>query len=251
MFNLGLDVELLDEGQMFYRNLLAGHFHKDLIRVILEESGYEVYPYGYESFLTPLKIKFERGEIEPTEISKKIRSTPDLLVFDPEKGTVELLEVKSTRWDWTNDVLIDALPRYQQYWQESMLVIVLPAGHFFYAQYVDRIEPRKDNTFDLREEFEWFEEVFTKVRLDTLYSYKKQIIDFWNRKRESYDPLNPSSRFGLLSLIRELVQCNVDELFSEQNERNLTSRKVFKKAVKKLIDDGKIIEEEGEIRLVS
>jgi len=87
--------------------------------------------------------------------------------------------------------------------------------------------------------------------LDTLYSYKKQIIDFWYRKRESYDLLNPSSRFGLLSLIRELVQCNVDELFSEQNERNLTSRKVFKKAVKKLIDDGKIIEEEGEIRLVS
>jgi len=73
---LGLDTELLDDKQMFYRNLLAGHFHKDLIRVILEESGYEVYPYGYESFLTSLKIKFEKGEIEPTEISKKIRSTP-------------------------------------------------------------------------------------------------------------------------------------------------------------------------------
>jgi len=248
--NLGFDLEFLDERQTFYRNLLAGHFHKDLIRVILEESGYEVYPYGYESFLTPLKIKFEKREIKQTEISKKIRSTPDLLVYDPENKAVELLEAKSRRWDRTDDVLIKALPRYRKYWQDSILVMVLPAGHFFYAQKVNRLKPRKDNVFDLNKEFKWFEDVFPKVHLDTLYSYKRQIIDFWNRQREHYAPLDTTlDRFNLYSLIQERVQCRIDELFHEQNERNLISRKAFSKAIETLIDSGKIIKDGGEIRL--
>jgi len=248
---LGLEFELPDKKRMFYRNLLAGHFHKDLIRVILEESGYEVYPYGYESFITPVKIKFEKREIKQTEISKKIRSTPDLLVYNPEGKTVELLEVKSTKWDWTDNVFIDALPKYQKYWRYSILVMVLPAGHFFYAQKVNKLKPRRDNTFDLKKEFEWFEDVFIKVHLDTLYSYKRQIIDFWNRHREHYDPLDTTlDRFGLLSLIQESVQCGIDELFYEYNQRNLISREAFDKSIKTLIDDEKIIEEEGEIRLI-
>jgi len=249
---LRIKVKAFDKKQTFYRNLLAGHFHKDLIRVILEESGYEVYPYGYESFLTPLKIKFERGETKHTEISKKIRSTPDLLVYNPENTTVELLEVKSTRWDWTDNVLITALPKYQKYWRYSILAMVLPAGHFFYAQYVNKLKPRADNVFDLKKEFEWFEDMFTRVHLDTLYSYKRQIIDFWNRQRERYEPLSTNlERFNLHSLIQQLAQSSIDELFLEQNKRNLMSRKAFDKAIKMLIDDKKIIEEEGKIQLVS
>lgn len=252
MCNLGSGFEMLDQEQTFYHNLLAGHFHKDLIRVILEESGYEVYPYGYESFLTPLKIKFEEGEIKQTEISKKIRSTPDLLVYDPEDKTVELLEVKSKRFDWTDNVFIDALPRYQKYWRESILVIVLPAGHFFYAQNVKKLKPRENNTFDLSKEFEWFEDIFTKVHLDTLCSYKRQIIDFWSRKRKTYNPLRTNvRRFSLFSLILEYGICDIDELFHEQNERNLISRKDFNNAIKKLVKNGEIVKEEGTIRLVS
>lgn len=249
---MGFEFELSDERQTFYGDLLAGHFHKDLIRVILEESGYEVYPYGYESFLTPLKIKFEKGEIRQTEISRKIRSTPDLLIYDPENGAVELLEVKSRRWDRTDDVLIEALPRYRKYWRYSILVVILPAGHFFYAQKVNKLKPRKENVFDMNEEFEWFEEVFTKVHLDTLHSYKRQIIDFWSRRKKNYDHLRTTvDRFSLYSLIQELEQRDVDELFDEQNERNLISRKAFNKAIKALIEDGKIIEEEGKIQCVS
>ena len=217
---------------MFYKNLLAGHFHKDLIRVILEESGYEVYPYGYESFLTPLKIKFEKGEIKHTEISKKIRSTPDLLVYDPENTTVELLEVKSTRWDWTDNVLIGTMPKYQKYWRESVLVIVLPAGHFFFAQKVNKLKPRKDNVFDLNKEFKWFEEIFTKVHLNTLYRYKRQIIDFWNRPRETYDLIDTKvDRFSLYFLIQAMeLPCSIEKLFHEQNKGNLISKKDFDKA---------------------
>ena len=253
MYNLGrLEVELLDKRQRFYQNLLAGHFHKDLIRVILEESGYEVYPYGYESFLTPLKIKFEKREIKQTEISMKIRSTPDLLLYDPENKAVELLEVKSRNWDRTDDVIIEALPKYRKYWRDSILVVVLPAGHFFYAQKVNRLRPRKENSFDMNKEFEWFGDVFTKVHLDTLYSYKRQIIDFWNRQREHYDPLETTlDRFSLYPLIQEWGHCKIDKLFHEHNKRNLISRKAFDKVIKALIDDGTIAEEEGEIQLVS
>ena len=246
MCNLGFEFEFLDERQTFYRNLLAGHFHKDLIRVILEESEYEVYPYGYESFLTPLKIKFEKGEIKQTEISKKIRSTPDLLVYDPENKTVELLEVKSRRWDRTDDVLIKALPKYQKYWRDSILVIVLPAGHFFYAQRVSDLES-KTADFDMNKEFMWFEEIFTKINLSTLYSYKKEVINFWGRNQARYEPLGIEPRFSLYNLIEEIRPCSIDKLFEEQNKRNLISREVFEKTIKELIDEGKIKEKKGKI----
>jgi len=234
-----IDVEVLDKRKMFYRNLLAGHFHKDLIRVILEESGYEVYPYGYESFLTPLKIKFEKGEFQKTEIAKKIRSTPDLLVYDNENETVELLEVKSTKWDRTDGGLIDALPKYQKYWNECILVMVLPAGHFFYAQRVSDLES-KTVDFDMSKEFMWFEEIFTKVNLSTLYSYKKEVINFWGRNQARYEPLGTETRFNLFNLFEEIRPCSIDKLFEEQNKRNLISRKVFDETIKELIDEGKI-----------
>ena len=237
---------VFDKKQMFYKHLLAGHFHKDLIRVILEESEYEVYPYGYESFLTPLKVKFEKSEIHPSEIASKIRSTPDLLVYDSVNETVDLLEVKSTRWDWTDGVMIDALPRYQKYWNESILVMVLPAGHFFYAQRVSDLESKTED-FDLEKDFVWFEEIFTRIDLSTLYSYKKEIINFWGRNQARYEPLGTDSRFNLLNLIEELRPCSIDTLFREQNKRNLISKDVFDKTIKELIDDNKIIEKEGNI----
>ena len=249
MVNLKIETQVYDQKRMFYRNLLAGHFHKDLIRVILEESGYEVYPYGYESFLTPLKIKFEKGKIQPTEIAKKIRSTPDLLVYDNENEIAELLEVKSRRWDWTEDVSIDALPRYKKYWNESILVMVLPAGHFFYAQRVSDLES-EIGEFDLNKTFAWFEELFTKVDLRTLCSYKKQIIDFWARQTKRYDPLSGGDRFNLWELTKQKKKWDIDELFHEQNKRNLISKRAFRKAIDTLIDEGKVIEKRGKIRLI-
>jgi len=235
-----------DKKHTFYRNLLAGQFHKDLIRVILEESGYEVYPYGYESFLTPLKIKFEKGEIQPTKIAEKIRSTPDLLVYDNESEAVELLEVKSTRWDWTDGVLIDALPRFKEHWNESILAMVLPAGHFFYAQRVGDLESKKEN-FDMNKEFLWFEKLFTKVNLRALYAYKEQIIDFWDRSRKTYEPLDGVDRFNLWELIKQKKKWSVDELFEAQNERNLISGKEFRKAIDTLLNEDKVVEKQGTI----
>jgi hypothetical protein len=239
---LTIESELEDKiRENFYHNLLDGHFHKDLVRVILEMSGYEVYPYGYESFLTPIKIKFEKKKIKHTEISRKIRCTPDLLVYDPDSQILNLVEVKSRRWDWTNDVAIDSLHVYKNYWQGSILVMVLPAGHFFYAQNVDKLSERKDDVFDLNKEFDWFENIFEKVELDTLHSYKQQIINFWYRNPNIYDhKSSPVPRFNLLNLIQELQTCDFDYIFHEQNKRNLISRKAFANLIKELTNEGKI-----------
>jgi len=217
--------------------------------VILEESGYEVYPYGYESFLTPLKIKFEKDEIRSTRTARKIRSTPDLLVYDGESETVELLEVKSTRWDRTDGVLINALPRYKKHWNESTLTMILPAGHFFYAQSVSDLESKTED-FDMNKEFMWFEELFTKVKLKTLCSYKKQIIDFWGRRKKTYDPLDGADRFNLWEVAKQKKRWTIDELFHEQNTRNLISERNFGRAVNTLIDDGKVVKKRGRILLV-
>lgn len=238
----------------FYQNVLDGNFHKDLVRVILEMSGYEVYPYGYESFLTPLKMKFEKQEIKQTEISKKIRSTPDLLVIKDRE--VSLVEVKSRNFDRTNDVLIKDVSKYPRYWQDSILVVVVPAGHFFYAQDVSKLKIEEQRGFDLNEEFRWFEEMFTDVKLETLYSYKGYVIRFQNRPSYFYEQIAKTAkiteteeRFNLYALIQQIGPCKIDNLFNEQNKRNLVSRKAFDEAIDELAKQGKVIKRNEEIRI--
>jgi len=55
-----MDLGESDEG-IFYDSVLKGNAHKEIVRLMLEKSGYSVHPYGYESTLSSVKSKLTKN----------------------------------------------------------------------------------------------------------------------------------------------------------------------------------------------
>ena len=138
----------------FDDNLMFGYFFKDIIVLLLDRCGYEVYPYGYESFFPNLKRKLHY--IEKQDAVERIRSTPDLLVKHPDKQCVDLVEIKARtatkRW-----IEINEIERYRKFWPESIIVLVIPSGNYFYAQHISKLNQKSSYT---PQDFRPFEEIF-------------------------------------------------------------------------------------------
>lgn len=176
----------------FYRNLLTARFFESMIGAILEIAGYEVYPYGYETLLPALRRRFKKGKPSPTE--ERLRSTPDLLVTDPEAGVgvavTRLVEVKFRSWDSPEDVELWGIRWYQRYWPDAILVLVIPGGDFFYAQEVDKLNSHQ-RSFDLATEFKLLPELFERVRPEVMDLFREDVKRFANGLNS-----NPPRRSG-------------------------------------------------------
>ena len=122
----------------FQINLLKGRLSQVIIEAIFQEFGYEVYPYGYESYLTNI-IKFMRkGNANIPTI--KVRSTPDLFVYDRELNDGFFLEVKATNTPDETKFWIPklTLQNYINYWPEAILVIYcIPSMNIYCRQVKD------------------------------------------------------------------------------------------------------------------
>ena len=90
-----IDIRILD----FYDNLLDGYYFKEIVRTILDMSDYMVFPYGFESTFSYIKIQLHKGDAKDTPTARRIRSSPDLLVYDQHEKDIKLVEVKSRNWD--------------------------------------------------------------------------------------------------------------------------------------------------------
>lgn len=139
----------------FDDHLMFGYFFKDIVVLLLDKCGYEVYPYGYESFFPNLKRKLYNTPTE--EAAERIRSTPDLLVKHPDEQGVDLVEVKARSASGKWGLEINEIERYRKFWPESVLVLVIPSGNYFYAQRVSEL-PSKSSYKPL--DFRPFEEIF-------------------------------------------------------------------------------------------
>ena len=122
----------------FQINLLKGRLAQVVIETIFQEFGYEVYPYGYESYLTNI-IKFmKKGEANIPV--RKIRATPDLFVYDRESNDGYFLEVKATNTPeetkfWISKWVLDG---YNTYWSEAILIIYcIPSMNIYCRQVKD------------------------------------------------------------------------------------------------------------------
>jgi hypothetical protein len=139
----------------FHDDLMFGYFFKDIVVLLLDKCGYEVYPYGYESFFPNLKSKLSNISQPESDSAERIRSTPDLLVINPNGQNVDLVEVKARTasgiWD------IHEIERYRKFWPESILVIVNPSGNYFYAQHISKLDVK---SFYVPQDFRPFEEIF-------------------------------------------------------------------------------------------
>lgn len=164
----------------FHTNLLQGYCFKDLLVVLLDASGYEVYPYGYESFIAPLKRKIYESPESLT--TRRVRSAPDLLVYHSEDKVILLVEVKSRNLTDPGSVGISNVSLYQKYWPESILVVVINSGSYLYAQQVRQLKPvvagkhGDDFTdFNLEEDFQPLPAVFKHLDVSSLEDFKRRV----------------------------------------------------------------------------
>jgi hypothetical protein len=156
------ETKQIEREEKFTRDLLVGSFFKDLIVTVLRNAGYEVYPFGYESFLAGLKRPVYNAEPLRSETSERIRSAPDIIVLNREAGDLKLVEVKF-RGRLLDDERADIYVNlYRKYWSESILVLVCPRGKIFYAQSIEKLT-RENNQFPVDQDFLPLEEIFKRV----------------------------------------------------------------------------------------
>ena len=162
--------------------MLKGGLYKDIIKFILQKSGYSVCPYGYESTLSDVKSRLTK-ETRNSKTGRRIRSSPDLLVYDDQN--VMLVEVKM-RSKSPPMIRASEIQNVKEFWNDSVLVIVVPEGNIFYAQRISELEIQQSDYYQLSA-FEKFQDIFTRVRDEDISHYKEialQILQTFMTKKE-------------------------------------------------------------------
>jgi len=161
--------------------MLKGYSFKNLIKIILEKSGYRVCPYGYEVTLSEVKSKLTQ-ETKYSKTGLRIRSSPDLLVYDDQN--LMLIEVKS-RSSSPAYIRAGEIKPLKEFWSDSILVVVVPEGNIFYAKRISELEIRQDDHYPLSD-FEKFQDIFTRVRAEDISHYSKIALQNLKTKKGSY-----------------------------------------------------------------
>ena len=127
----------------FQINLLKGRLSQVVIETIFQEFGYEVYPYGYESYLTNIIKSMRKGNANIPV--RKLRATPDLIVYDRELNDGFFLEVKATNTPDETKFWISkpTLQSYITYWPEAILIIYCIQSMNIYCRQVKDISPEQ------------------------------------------------------------------------------------------------------------
>jgi hypothetical protein len=165
----------------FYDDMLKGNAYKDMIKVMLQKSGYVVYPYGYESTSSDVKSKLTK-ETRNSKTVRRIRSSPDLLVYDDQKNDLMLVEVKM-RGNCPPAIRPRMIESIKEFWNDSILALVVPEGDVFYAQRISDLETKQ--VYYRLSDFEKFQDIFTRVREEDLLHYKGMALQNMKTKKES------------------------------------------------------------------
>jgi hypothetical protein len=121
---------------------------------------------------------------------------PDLLVYDKDRKQPYFCEVKFRSQNISEIRLpIQHLTWYKKYWQDSIIALVVPSEHTFYAQHVANLKVEaesesRNQIFDVRKSFDRLEEIFTNVRTETLNEYRDYLSKFKSMNGTSPSKLN-------------------------------------------------------------
>jgi hypothetical protein len=162
----------------FYENLLLGKLITDVISLLLQKSGYLVIPYGYESTHPSLLKKIHDGEIIQTKTVKRIRYSPDLLVYDDVNRSLVLVEVKMRTANQENKIRFDfyRIARYKEFYDDAILVLVVNTGDIFYAQKIEALDSSRQY-YNVTTEFQKFEVFFDRVEEDDLSHFRNKALE--------------------------------------------------------------------------
>ena len=164
----------------FYDDMLKGNAYKDIVKVMLQKSGYTVYPYGYESTFSDVKSKLTK-DTRNSKTVRRIRSSPDLLVYNEQKKDLMLVEVKMRAYSPPR-IKPRLIENYKEFWNDSILVVVVPEGNVFYAQKISELEIRQ--VYYRLADFEKFQDIFTRARTEDISHYKEMALQNMKRQKE-------------------------------------------------------------------
>jgi hypothetical protein len=166
----------------FYDNVLEGNQIKELVKVLLEKSGYLVLPYGYESTLSGLISHLGVKDTKKSRTVRRIKSSPDLLVFNGKRKDLMLVEVKMRKAPEEKRILLYAnrMADYKEFWNDSVLVIVVPCGNVFYAQTVGELEIKEE--YNALLDFERFESIFPEVKEEDISHFRTKALEIMGKK---------------------------------------------------------------------
>jgi hypothetical protein len=164
----------------FHDDLLKGSQIKDLIRVLLQKSGYFVSPYGYESTLSEIRNRLSIKGTKNSRAVRRIRSSPDLLVYDEEKKDLMLVEVKMRSAPSETSIrYMEGIADYQEFWDDSILVLVIPCGDVIYAQRVSELQLKQQ--YNALADFEKFENIFHKAKTDDISHFGAKALEIMGK----------------------------------------------------------------------
>jgi hypothetical protein len=166
----------------YHDDLLEGAATKELVKIMLEKSGYTVYSYGYEGPFADIRKKLTDTKTKNSKTVRRIRSSPDLLVYDGAKKDLFLVEVKMRRAPKETKVLIypELIANYKEFWNESILVVVVPCGKVFYAQRISELEAKGE--YDATTDFLRLEEFFCRVTEEDLAHFREKAFQGIDKK---------------------------------------------------------------------
>jgi hypothetical protein len=162
-----------------YDNFLKGSIGKEIVKAMLEKSGYTVCPYGYEITLLDAKSKLT-PKTRNSNTGLRIRSSPDLLVYDDQN--LMLVEVKS-RSSSPPQIKFSEIQYLKEFWSDSILVIIVPEDNVFYAQRTNEIEIQQGDYYPLSI-FKPFQAIFTKVKAEDISHYSHFALQNLTAKKD-------------------------------------------------------------------
>lgn len=154
----------------FSYKLFKGNVFKELVKTLLEDFGYVTAPYGYENqFSTMIKKELS---LNNTETARRIRSSPDLLVYDQDSKDINLVEVKMSAKEYIN---INKIEDYREFWDDAIMVVVINDDKdLFYAERIRDLRTLSYRKYHTpKDDFRRIQELFPKIKSEDLEKYRK------------------------------------------------------------------------------
>src|SRR4030067_1362581 len=123
-------------------DFLKGGIIKEVVKSLLQRYDYEVYPYGYETTFSVLKNKLAEEGVRTSPSVRRMKSTPDLVVFDKERKNLMFVEVKM-RTSFPVTINSNVIQGYKEFWNDCILVLVVPDENVFYAHRMSDLQTKE------------------------------------------------------------------------------------------------------------
>lgn len=168
-------------------DFLKGGIIKEVVKSLLQRYGYEVYPYGYETTFSVLKKRLREEGVRTSPSVRRMKSTPDLAVFDQKRKNLMFVEVKM-RTSLPVAINSNVIQGYKDFWNDCILVLVVPDENVFYAQRISDLQTKEkyDPVIDFCGIREFFQDIDESEFLDYKTLTRNLLLNLKQMKSRRY-----------------------------------------------------------------